>query len=1023
MQRAVVEASVRFRVLVIAGAAGLIVLGFTQLTRMPADVLPETAAPVVVVQTESLGLSAPEVEQLITVPLEQDLLNGVMGVESITSHSLAGLSSVQLRFESGTDPIRARALVQERLTQAFALPNVSKPPQMLQPVSSTGRALMIGLASAKLSPVQLSVLARWVIRPRLMGLPGVANVAIFGQLDRQLQVLVDPARLRARHVTLAQIINTTGNSQLVSPLSFLEASTPGTGGFIDGPNQRLSVRHVLPFGVPANLAQVPVEGVRGRPLRLGDVATVVAGHQPMIGDAAWAGRPGLVLVVEKLPGASTLAVTHAVDRALAQLRPGLPSVQIDASLFRPATYLEDAFSTWKLALAIGAVLASIVLLAFLRRLRAVAIVLAATAVSLVMAVLVLHLLGYSFNSLVVLGLVLALGVAIDDAVSGAVRPGSMEARRALGYATVIILVAAAPVFFSGGLTAAFLRPMVLAYALAVGASMVVALTLTPALATVLLGPGSHDPPAEPALSRGATGVYRATRMKVVRLPGAALLAVCAVGLAAIASLPWLSQPHLPTFKDRNLVVHLASMPGASLSEMDRITARVSDRVRALAGVEHVGAHVGRAVTSDQLVNVNSSEIWLTIAPGANYEETLASVRSVLNGTPGIQGSVSTYESDSSVGVLVGPDHSLRVRVYGQDYAVLARVARNVAGVVGRTPGVRSLRVEMPAVEPTVEVEVNLAAALRHGIKPGDVRREAATLLSGTTVGNFFERQRVFDVVVRGVPATHASLTSVRNLLLDTPDGRHVRLSEVARVAIRPNPGDIMHDAVSRYVDVTAQVPDGSVSSARDQVARSLAHVAFPFEYHAEVLGPLRGEATSRATFLSYVAAALLGILFVLQAALESWLLAVLMMLAIPAGLSGGVLVAVLSGNAGSLGSVAGLIAVLAIAVRQALSMSARTHPLREHDPDAPALAAAGAGEIGPALAAVSATAVALVPLLVLGSVAGNELTRDAAAVILGGLVTSTLINLLILPAVLARYAGAVNRSATHRPSASGAGEG
>jgi Cu/Ag efflux pump CusA len=336
---------------VIGLAAGLMVLGFTQLTKMPADVLPEIAAPVVEVQTESLGLSAPEVEQLITVPLEQDLLNGVMGVQDIRSHSLAGLSSVQLRFEPGTDLIRARALVQERLTQAFALPNVSKPPQMLQPVSSTGRVLMIGLASAKLSPVELSVLARWTIRPRLMGLPGVANVAIFGQLDRQLQVLVDPERLRARHVTLAQVISTAGNSQLVSPLSFLEASTPGTGGFIDGPNQRLSVRHVLPFGVPADLAQVPVEGVRGTPLRLGDVATVVAGHQPMIGDAAWGGRPGLVLVVQKLPGASTPAVTRAVDRALAQLRPGLPAVQINASLFRPATYLEHGFDNLELALA------------------------------------------------------------------------------------------------------------------------------------------------------------------------------------------------------------------------------------------------------------------------------------------------------------------------------------------------------------------------------------------------------------------------------------------------------------------------------------------------------------------------------------------------------------------------------------------------------------------------------------------------------------------------------------------------
>jgi Cu/Ag efflux pump CusA len=536
--------------------------------------------------------------------------------------------------------------------------------------------------------------------------------------------------------------------------------------------------------------------------------------------------------------------------------------------------------------------------------------------------------------------------------------------------------------------------------------MVVALTLTPALAATLLSPGSLDPRAGHALARRTRASYTAILMRVVRVPRAALLGVCAVGLAGIASLPWLSQPHLPTFKDRNLVVHWEGASGVSLSEMDRITSRVSRRVEALAGVKNVGAHVGRAVTSDQLVGTNSGEIWLTIADNADYDRTLASVRAAIDGTPGMRGSVHTYESDSSAGVLAQPDRAVHVRVYGQDYAVLGRVAHDVGSVVARTHGVAAPRVEMPAVEPTLEVEVNLAAALRHGIKPGDVRRDAATVLSGTTVGNFFERQRVFDVVVRGVPAMHASLTSVRNLLLDTPDGRHVRLGEVARVAIRPNPADIRHDAVSRYVDVSAEVRGRSVASARAEIGRSLAKAAFPLEYHAEVLGAQSGERTSHATFLLYVAAALIGIFFVLQAALESWLIAALMLLAIPVALSGGILVALASGTAGSLGSMAGLLAVLAIAVRQAVALAMRVRVLREHAPDAPArtLAVGGAADrLAPALAAASTTALALLPLLVLGSVAGNELTHDAAAVILGGLVSSTLLNVLVLPAFHAQY--------------------
>src|SRR3954452_16273503 len=308
MIRSLVATSLKFRVLVALVAAGVLIAGVTQLRKAPVDVLPEYEQPYVEIHTESLGLSATEVESLLTVPLEQDLLNGVKGVETIRSDSVPGLSSIVLTFERGTDILSARQLVNERLSQPQAIPTVSKPPQMLQPVSAANRVMMIGLSTDRLSAIELSVLARWTIRPRLMGIPGVANVAIWGHRDRQLQVQVDPARLRARHVTLRQVIETTGNSQLVSPLTFLDASSPGTGGFIDGPNQRLSVRHVLPFGTPDDLGSVPVDGTSGsNRLRLGDVARVVEAHQqPLIGDAVVRGGPGLLLVVDKTPGANTL---------------------------------------------------------------------------------------------------------------------------------------------------------------------------------------------------------------------------------------------------------------------------------------------------------------------------------------------------------------------------------------------------------------------------------------------------------------------------------------------------------------------------------------------------------------------------------------------------------------------------------------------------------------------------------------------------------------------------------------------
>ena len=353
--RAIIGASLQFRILVVAAAAAVLALAFTQLRDAPVDVLPEFTPAYVEVQTEALGLSAEEVEQLVTVPLEADLLNGTAGVSVLRSESVPGESSIVLLFEPGTDIMDARQLVQEQLTQAHANPNVSKPPQMIQPLSSQSRVMMIGLSPAGLSPIETSVLARWTIRPRLMGIPGVANVSMFGLRDRQLQVLVDPQRLRDRRVTLSQVIRTAGNAQLVSPLSFLEASTPGTGGFIDTPNQRLQVRHIIPTVTPDDLARVPVDGSggAGEPLRLADVSTVVEDHQPLIGDAIVNDATGLVMVVEKFPGANAVEVTRDVDEAIDELRPGLAGMRIDTHAFRPADFIAQAIDNLALAVGLG----------------------------------------------------------------------------------------------------------------------------------------------------------------------------------------------------------------------------------------------------------------------------------------------------------------------------------------------------------------------------------------------------------------------------------------------------------------------------------------------------------------------------------------------------------------------------------------------------------------------------------------------------------------------------------------------
>jgi Cu/Ag efflux pump CusA len=1032
----IIRLSLRFRFLIAVAAAGLLLVGGERLTRMHSDVLPETSPTAVEVQTEALGLSGPEVESLVTVPMEHNLLAGVMGVVSVTSDSIPGLSAIDLHFAPGTDILHARQLVQERLTQAFALPNVSKPPVMLQPVSSTSRVMMIGLTSTSLSATELSVLARWTIAPKLLGLAGVANVSTFGQADQQLQVLVDPTRLAARGITLAQIIETAGNSQLVTPLSFLQGSTPGTGGFLEGPNQELTIRHLLPFGTPHDLGSVPIAGVKGAPLRLDSVTTVVQGHQPLIGDALVHGGSGLMLVVQKLPSASVPAVTSEVDRALAELRPGLAGVNIDASLFRPATYVHSAFANLGVGLIVAAVLLAIALLALFLGLRLACIGLLGVALPLLTATLVLEQLGYTFNALVALGLVMASGVVVGEAVrnthnlmtweraphagedelpqAGDEPPaasgpqGYRELRGALGYATLALLLSVAPVFFATGLTARFLHPMVLAYALAAIASLAVALLVTPGLTMVLLSGAPREPrePREQALLRRFARAYRPLLGRALRTPPGVLVGACVVGLGAFVLLPWLGPPKQPAFQDRSLVVHWSAANGTSLSEMNRITARADDELAALPEVKDVGANLGRALTSDQIVNVNSGEIWVTLEPNADYGRALAAVRGVVEGTPGMRGVVSTYEGDSMAGVLAPASDTVLTRVYGQEYPTLARLADQVRGVMAGVGGVHNPQVQLPAQQPTIEVEVNVEAAERDGIKPGDVRREAGTLLSGLTVGNFFEQQKVFDVVVQGTQAAHSSLASVRNLLLDTENGGHVRLGEIARVSVNSDPTDIQHEGISRYVDVGAKVAGRSVGSARAAIANGLRRIVFPLEYHAELMGGSTDPATSHAALLSYALAAALGIFLLLQAALGSWSLALFVLLTLPLSLAGGAIVAFASGNADTLGAQAGLLAVLGIAMQQAIVLAARIRRLQDAsgEPGSELVWREAAEGAATTVAAAAVAGLALTPFAVMGNVPGNELAHVAASVMLGGLASVTLLNLFLLPAACARLA-------------------
>lgn len=1044
--RTIVRTSLKYHFLVITLALVLMLVGVNQLGNMPVDALPEFSPPYVEIQTEALGLSAEEVEQMITVPMEQDLLAGVAWLDVITSKSVPGLSSIVVYFEPGTDIYRARQMVTERLAQAaVGIPQVSKHPVMIQPTSSASRFMIVGLSSEELSLIEMSVLARWTIGPRLLGVPGVANVAIWGHRDQQLQVLVDPEELRDLGVTLDQIVRTTGNALWVSPLTFLEASTPGTGGFIDTPNQRLGVWHVLPISSPSDLAQVPVARTA---LTLGDMTKIVEDHQPLIGDAIKNDSPNLLLVIEKLPGTNTLDVTRGVERAIAALRPGFSSIDFDATLYRPATFIEVAIANLTQTLVIAAVLVALLLGLFFYGWRTTLISLVAIPVSLITALYVLHLQGATLNAMVLAGLVLALGLIIDDAIvdvehivrrlrqnrreenpepiDHVILEASTEIRGTLFFATLIVALAVLPVFFLRGVSGALFQPLAISYLLAVLAAMVVAMTVTPVLSLWLLSNTNLEKRESPLVSSLQRG-YERLLTRIAQMPRLSYAIIAILVVAGLVVFPFIRQDQmLPTFQEPYVMVRMDGPPGTSQPEMDRIIIRASSELREIPGVQNVAAHVGRAVTGDQTVDVNAAELWVSIDPGADYAATVNAIEDTIYGYPGLDREVRTYlqqalnnRQSSAAGTYV-------LRVYGENHRLLRSEVQKVQQTVAGVDGVVNARAVLPLEEPTVEIEVDLASAQRFGVKPGDVRRSAATLLSGIQVGSLFEEQKVFDVVVWSIPEVRGNMSDINNLLIDTPGGGHVRLGEVADVRIAPAPTVINREAISPYIDIAFSIQGRNVSAALTDVEAAMQSYPFPLEYHAELQRDyLTQQATQQSALVSGLIA-LIGVFLLLQAATESWRMALVTFLSLLATLVGGLLAAFLGGSALSTASLFGIFAILGIGARHSVLL-VRHYYLLERDGEEFGLGQVLHGSrdrLVPILMTTLATGLALLPFIVFGNTPGHEIARPIAIVILGGLVTSTLINLFILPALYLRFGASRETELEfhHSPSKQAVGE-
>jgi len=1032
MLRWFVGSSLKYRFVVMALASGLMFFGVQQLADTQVDVFPEFAPPRVEVQTPALGLSATEVESLVTIPLEQSLA-GIPGLTEIRSSSVEQLSSILLIFERGTDLLDARQLVNERIaTIGPTLPTWASPPVMIQPLSSTSRVMKIGLTTndPTVDLIDMSMVSYWTIRTRLLQVPGVANVPIWGERLEMLQVQVDPDVLRQNSVTLESVSQSTADSLAAGLLRYSDGHIIGRGGWVEEDGERLSVRHIAPIVTAADLARVPVQTTTGETLPLGEVAELVRDHQLLNGDAVINDGPGLMLIVEKLPWANTLEVTEGVDAALAEMVPGLTGITIDSEIFRPATFIEESISNLSTAIVIGALLMIFMLAMFLYEWRTAVISVVAIPLSLVAAGLVLHVMGATVNTMILAGMVIALGDIVDDAIidienvvrrlrqkraeggtystARVILEASLEVRSAIVYATLIEIVAVVPIFMLTGLSGAFFRPLVTAYALALLASMVVALTVTPALSLVFFrNPKSlmhRESPVVPPLKRA----YISVLQRIVYRPRKAYSTVVAVTMVGVIMAPFLGQSLLPEFKERDFLMHWLTKPGTGQVEMVRITQEVNAELLTVPGVRNAGSHIGQALLMDEVVGIDFGENWVSVDPAVDYDDTVALIQETVDGYPGLFRDVQTYLKERIREVLTGSSEPITIRVYGPDLAVLRETATDLNEILGGVEGVKENHVEFQEDIPQIRVEVDLDAAQTVGIKPGDVRRAAARLIAGEEVGDVFVGGRAYDVQVWSTPETRASLTDVQKLLLDTPSGEYVLLKDVADVSIVPVPNKISHHDLSRSIDVGANL-DGSrdLGAVVDDLEEQLAGYSYPLEYRAELLGEFkeRQSATDRITALSIVAA--IGVFLLLQASFTNGRLATLSFLTLPIALIGGIIAAYITGGIISLGSLIGFFTVLGIVARNGIMLISHYQHLEQEEGVAfgPQLVLQGASErLVPIIMTVLTTGLALIPLILTGEIPGQEIEYPMAIVILGGLITATLLNLFVVPSLYLRFA-------------------
>jgi CzcA family heavy metal efflux pump len=1015
--------SLRNRAFVLGAAVLLMILGARTATELPVEVLPDMTKPTVTVLTEAPGLAPEEVETLVTRPLENALL-GIGGLDRLRSNSDVGLSLVFVEFDWGTDIFRARQLVQERLQSAAgALPPRARPG--MTPVSSLmGEILLVGLRSpdGTVAPMELRTYAEWTLARHLQAIPGVAEVLAIGGGVKEIHVEPDPERLRAEGITLEEL-----------ELAVSQAAGNATSGYLQAGPREVMVRNLAMTTDPDELAAVAIRRSGGRVISIGDVATVKVGVSPMRGDAAvafegaLAESPGVILSIDKAPGFDTLRLSADIERVLGSLRPSFPPGVEAEILFRQGDFIESAIGNLREAIRDGAIMVSIVLFLFLINLRTTFITLTAIPLSFAITLITFHLADVSVNSMTLGGIAVAIGMVVDDAIVDVenvyrrlrensalavpkprlevIAAASAEVRSSILYATLLIVLVFLPLLGLAGLEGRLFGPIAIATMVSMTASFVVSLTVIPVICSLLLKPREGREYRDGWLVRVLKSLVKATFLRAAFAAPLAVIAVAVVLVTGAAMLyPAMGKEFLPAFNEGSATISFASAPGTSLAQSNAVGGKAVELLMRIPEVKTVGRRAGRAERDDHVMPVSVNEFDVEFHPGGRSRETVfAEIRESLGGIPGTFVNVGQPISHRLSHMLSGVSAKIAVKIHGPDLEALRRIGSQILQAGQTVSGLSDLNLEAQVAIPQIRIEVDRPRARLEGISPGEINSQVSALLGGKVVGELRDREQSVDLVMRLPEVDRAWPEQIGSLLIRTPDGRNLPLSMLARIHEVSGPNVINRENGQRRMVVSANTDQRDLESLVTRWQQTVADtVDLPEGYTIRFEGEYLSRQQASQRILLLFAGVLVVIAILLTSYFRSMSLAMQVMLNLPLALAGALAFTWWKIDNISIATLVGFIAVGGIASRNGIMMLSHYLHLMRHEGEVFGIQLITRGtqeRLVPVLMTALSAGIALVPLVLSPGEPGKEILHPVAVAIVGGLVSSTLLDLVVTPAV------------------------